>query len=503
MPYETAQLPLPPDSAASDRKVAAVPQPGTVVPQARWPVPTGGRRVQRRRPPAPVPLLAAFLSALVPGLGQLYTGRRRLGVVVLAATAPLLLLAVVASRLGPIALLPLLLRPSVLVGLLALDLALALIRLGCVVDAFRSAQLRRGPPPGGRYAAPLVGLALIAAATVAPHLAAGYYDVQAYRLLSSVAGAPAGAPATWLQRDRASVLLLGGDAGPGRVGLRTDTMIVASVQRTTGAVALFGLPRNLTRVPLPGRAAAAFACGCFPQPLNALYGWAHAHPALFPGGPDPGATALMGAAQELLGIPIDHYALVDLSGFVDVIDALGGVTVDVDERVHDRLSPATPGGPWRSFDIRPGRRHLDGQAALAYARSRRATSDYDRMRRQRCLLAALARQADPTTLLRAVPRLVPLVQRSVATDVPTRDLPALARLAAKARRDRVATLGLTPPRFAPTRDAAGYPVVDVPAVRAAVSQTLQHPEPDRPTAEAPTTGCGQPAPTPGAQPSPP
>jgi anionic cell wall polymer biosynthesis LytR-Cps2A-Psr (LCP) family protein len=198
----------------------------------------------------------------------------------------------------------------------------------------------------------------------------------------------------------------------------------------------------------------------------------------------------MGAAEGLLGIPIDHYALVDLSGFVDVIDALGGVTVDVDERVRDRLSPATPGGPWRSFDIRPGRRHLDGQAALAYARSRRATSDYDRMRRQRCLLAALARQADPATLLRAVPRLVPLVQRSVATDVPTRDLPALAQLAAKARRDRVATLGLTPPRFAPTRNAAGYPVVDVPAVRAAVGQALQHPEPDRPTAEAPAAGCG-------------
>jgi polyisoprenyl-teichoic acid--peptidoglycan teichoic acid transferase len=466
-------------------------------------LPSGDRPSPRRPSPAPIPLLAALLSALVPGLGQLYTGRRRLGAVALAATVCLLLVAIAASRLGPIGLLPLLLRPSVLVALFALNVGLTLLRLGCVVDAFRSAQLRRGPPPGGRYAAPLVGLAMIAAATVAPHVAAGYYDIQAHRLVSSIAGAPTGSATAWLQRDRVSVLLLGGDAGPGRVGLRTDTMIVASVQRSTGAVALFGLPRNLTRVPMPDRAAVAFACRCFPKPLNALYGWARAHPELFPGSPDAGATALMGAAERLLGIPIDHYALVDLSGFVDVIDALGGVTVDVDERVHDRLSPATPGGPWRSFDIRPGRRHLDGQAALAYARSRRATSDYDRMRRQRCLLAALARQADPTTLLRAVPRLVPLVQRSVATDVPTRDLPALARLAAKARRDRVATLGLTPPRFAPTRDAAGYPVVDVPAVRAAVSQTLQHPEPDRPTAEAPTTGCGQPAPTPGAQPSPP
>jgi polyisoprenyl-teichoic acid--peptidoglycan teichoic acid transferase len=478
-----------PDSATSDRKVAAVPQPGPVVLQSR-PLPSGDRPHPRRPPPAPIPLLAAFLSALVPGLGQLYTGRRRLGAVALATTASLLLVAMVASRLGPIGLLPLLLRPSVLVALLALNVGLTLLRLGCVVDAFRSAQLRRGPPPGGRYAAPLVGLAVIAAGTVAPHVAAGYYDVQAHRLVRSIAGAPTSSATAWLQRDRVSVLLLGGDAGPGRVGLRTDTMIVASVQRSTGAVTLFGLPRNLTRVPMPDRAAVAFACRCFPNPLNALYGWARAHPELFPGRPDAGAAALMGAVERLLGIPIDHYALVDLSGFVDVIDALGGVTVDVAERVRDRLSPATPGGPWRSFDIRPGRQHLDGESALAYARSRHATSDYDRMRRQRCLLAAVAGQADPPTLLRALPRLVPLIERSVSTDIPVRDLPALAGLAAKARRDRVGTVGLTPPRFAPTRDAAGYPIVDVPAVRAAVSQALEHPEAARTDARTTASRCG-------------
>src|SRR5918996_4248842 len=121
-------------------KVAAVAQPGPVVLQR--PRPGGWRQPPRRWPPAPVPLLAALLSALVPGLGQLYTGRRRLGTVVLLATAPLLLAALLASRLGPRGLLPLLVRPSVLAGLLALDVGLALLRLGCVVDAFRAAQLR-------------------------------------------------------------------------------------------------------------------------------------------------------------------------------------------------------------------------------------------------------------------------------------------------------------------------------------------------------------------------
>jgi polyisoprenyl-teichoic acid--peptidoglycan teichoic acid transferase len=468
-----------------------VPQPGQAVLQPPGPGPGIHRPRPRRSPPAPVPLLAAFLSALLPGLGQLYTGRRRLGTVALASVAPMLVVVLVGSRLGPVALLPVLLRSSAFTGLLALDVVLALFRLGFVVDAFRSAQLRRGPPPSGRYAVPLAGLAVIAGTTLAPHVAAGYYGIQAYRLVNSIAGAPARSAGSWLERDRVSVLLLGGDAGPGRVGLRTDTMIVASVHRGSGAVALFGLPRNLVRVPLPDGPAAAFACRCFPQPLNALYGWARAHPALFPGGRDPGATALMGAAGTLLGVPIDHYALVDLYGFVDVIDALGGVTLDVTERVYDRRSPTTPGRPWRSFDIRPGRQHLDGPAALAYARSRHATSDYDRMRRQRCLLSALAGQASPATMLRALPGLVPKLQRSVSTDIPMRELPALAGLVGKIRRDRMVTVGLTPPRFALARDPAGYPIVDAPAVRAAVSQMLQHPEAEPIGAGQPTTArCG-------------
>jgi LCP family protein required for cell wall assembly len=476
---------------ASDREVAAVPQPGQVVLQHPGPGSGSHRPRARRSPPTPIPLLAALLSALLPGLGQLYAGRRRLGATALASVVPLLVVVLIASRLGPVALLPLLLRPSAFIGLLALDVLLALFRLGFVVDAFRRAQIRCGPPPSRRYALPLAGLAVIAGVTLAPHVAAGYYDVQAYRLVNSTTGAPARSAESWLERDRVSVLLLGGDAGPGRVGLRTDTMIVASVQRSSGAVALFGLPRNLIRVPLPDGPAAAFACRCFPQPLNALYGWARAHPALFPGGRDPGATALMGAAGTLLGIPIDHYALVDMYGFVDVIDALGGVTIDVPERVYDRRSPTTPGRPWRSFDIQPGRQHLDGPAALAYARSRYGTNDYDRMHRQRCLLSALARQASPITMLRALPGLVPKLRRSVSTDIPVRELSPLASLASKVRRDRMVTVGLTPPRFALARDPAGYPIVDALAVRAAVGQVLQHPEADRPDGGQPTTArCG-------------
>ena len=85
---------------------------------------------------------------------------------------------------------------------------------------------------------------------------------------------------------------------------------------------------------------------------------------------------------------------------------------------------------------------------------------------------------------------MPVIQRNVSTDIPAGDLPALASLAAKARRGRMVTVGLMPPRFAHARDAAGYPIVDVPAVQGAVRQVLQHPEASRANSQASAGGCG-------------
>ena len=470
-------------------------------------------------------LVAAFLSCLVPGAGQVYAGRPRRGGLMLLAV---LLLGVAAAwlwRSGGVGLVELLLRPAVLVGLLVADAAVLALRLWCVADAYRLGRTKPAPAPtlpplrpGRTKPAPArsapglaagVAMTVIVALTAVPHVTAGWYDLQAYTLLTSVfdggepgaaalgdsaradrpvriqprpvpaprSGTPARAKTAPPGRDRVTVLLLGGDAGPGRSGLRTDTMVVVSVEPATGRTALFGLPRNLTRVPLPdGPAAAAFPCRCFPDKLNALYRYAELHPHLFPGAADPGAAAVAGAAETLLGIPVDHWALVDLAGFVDVVDALGGVTIDVDEHVQDRLSPPDEGGAWQAFDIRPGRRHLDGHEALAYVRSRRGTDDYDRMGRQRCLLAALAGQASIPSLLRALPRLVPVIERSVSTDIPTKRLPTLIKLAKSARRDQAVTIGFAPPEYATKRSLADPPVPKVELIRATVRLALDRPE---------------------------
>jgi LCP family protein required for cell wall assembly len=462
-------------------------------------------------------LVAALLCCLLPGVGQLYLRRWRRGTAMLLTTALCLLGAGVVwqSREG----LPrLLLQPSWLIALLVLDGLLLAFRLFCVVDAYRlgASGAARGPLARPRLAPVVAGLAFVLMLTAAPHAAFGYYDVQTYDLLTSVFHQRSGVvaspsfpgvrPTPWSPREPMTILLLGGDAGPGRIGLRADTVMVMNVEPASGRITLFGLPRNLVRVPLPDSAARAFHCHCFPRPLNELYAFAQEHPALFPGDGTPGVNALRGVAQRLLGIPIDYYAMVDLKGFVDVVDALGGVTLWITEPIRveiDRLGRGS-GGP--VFDLQPGRRHLDGLTALAYVRSRKTTSDYDRMRRQRCLLGGLARQVDTGRVLRNFPRLVRLAKRDVSTDIPLHQLPSLLGTTSR-HHPRIEAVGFTPPDYAKRWASGGYPVPDVARIQRTVRAMLHPPgepgalaapatpRPAGATAKSHTTARAAPAPS--------
>ena len=439
------------------------------------------------RPPARErswrPLLAALLSCLLPGAGQLYLGERRRGTAMLAVTLLCLVVAVgLASE--PTAVSRMLVQPRSLLALLVADAGLLVFRVVAVVDAYLLATLERPwrPVAAGWRGGAAAGLAAILVLTAAPHAAAAYYDLQARDLLTSVF---AGEDPQWLARDhdrhqsgnglvtaipgRVTILLIGGDAGPGRRGLRTDTMIVASYELASGKVTLFGLPRNMVQVPLPDGPAADYfgQCRCFPRLLNELYAFAEdERPDLFPHSRRPGIAAVAGAAEELLGLPIDHYALVDLLGFVDLVDALGGVDVNNLKPLHIEIDRLGRPGSRPAFEIQPGRRHLNGFTALAYSRSRETTSDYDRMQRQRCVIGSLARQTDPAELLTAFPKLVKVLKHTVATDIPAARLPGLIE-AAQSKPVKVATVGFTPPTY--NRGwSSGYPIPDVAKIQRAV-----------------------------------
>jgi LCP family protein required for cell wall assembly len=430
------------------------------------------------------PLVAALLSCLLPGAGQLYLGHRRRGAVMLVVTA--LCVAVAVGLLSePTAVSRMLVQPRALLALLVADAGLLMFRVVAVLDAYllgRRDNFRAPPPGSGWRRGAAVGLVAVVGLTAAPHAAAAYYDLQAYDLLTSVF---AGEDPQWLARDRGrhhsgnglvtavpgrvTVLLMGGDAGPGRSGLRTDTMMVASFEVATGKVSLFGLPRNLVRVPLPDGPAADYfgECRCFPRLLNELYAFAEdERPDLFPNSRRPGIAAVAGAAEELLGLPIDHYALVDLLGFVDVVDAVGGVTVNNVKPLRIEIDRLGREGSQPAFELQPGRRRLDGFTALAYSRSRETTSDYDRMQRQRCVIGSLARQTAPAEVLAAFPKLVRVLKRSVATDIPANRLPALIE-AAGDQPIKVATVGFTPPTYN-SGWSSGYPIPNVAKIQSAV-----------------------------------
>jgi LCP family protein required for cell wall assembly len=461
-----------------------------------------GSQVPRGRPRrARRPLFAALLSCLLPGAGQLYLGRRRRGWAMLAVTVGCLAMAVgVLSE--PTAVSRMAVQPGALLALLVADVGLLVFRAVSVVDAYLLASRGRAYAPTRRLrGSAAAGLAGILALTAAPHAAAAFYDLQAYDLLTTVF---AGSDPGWRASGRGggqgnavvtaipgrlTVLLLGGDAGPDRQGLRTDTMIVASVELATGKAVLFGLPRNLVLAPLPpGPAADFFGGGGFPRPLNELYAFAELERRdLFPTGRRPGVLALAGVAETMLGLPIDHYALVDLKGFVDIVDALGGVTVDVRKPIRVEVDRLGTRGPQSQYVMPVGRRKLDGFTALAYVRSRKTTSDYDRMQRQRCVLGSLARQTDPAEVLRAFPRLANVVKRSVATDVPAGRLPAL--LEAVGGRARVSSIGLTPPTYA-AGWSGGYPIPDVPRIQRTVRKLLRLSGAAAPRQDGTTTGGG-------------
>ncbi|MDO8389075.1 MAG: LCP family protein [Actinomycetota bacterium] len=227
---------------------------------------------------------------------------------------------------------------------------------------------------------------------------------------------------------RVNILLIGGDAGPGRPSMRTDTMIVVSIDPGTGDTAIISIPRNMIMMPFAAGTPLAdeFPDG-FPFLANALYHYVDGNRELAGGGNDAGAQALKQSMAQLLGIPINYYVLVDMLGFVDIIDAIGGIDIYVTKRVTTPLNPEHGMEDVPEY-IEPGQQHMDGTLALSYARSRYVDSDYGRMGRQRCVIAAIANSAQPMSVALGLGQLVSAFGDAVRTDIPRNKLGDFAKL---------------------------------------------------------------------------
>lgn len=377
------------------------------------------------------------LSTLLPGAGLIPTRRRGFGLALLLGVALIgALFLFYAWRKGfVVAALDLAVRPRVLMGLLVGTVAVTLLWCaGIVLTARETAPLGRGAAWRGAFAA-LCCLLVIAPAAIGVRYLTIQHDVITVLTGGNSAGNEADANA-WADRPRVNVLLLGSDAGDDRVGVRTDSMMVASIDTDTGDTVLFGLPRNLERAPIPSSNPLStlypngYDCGdeCL---LNGVWTLATDRPDLFPGDSNPGLTTTRDVIGEILGLDIDRTLVVNLQGFRALVDAMGGVDIDVKERVcmdcklsNGRIVFARGEEKW----IEPGEQHLDGNRALWYARSRAGSDDFSRMRRQRCVTGAILNQAKPVELLRNYPALADVVKDNVTIDIPQSELPAWAQL---------------------------------------------------------------------------
>lgn len=436
----------------------------------------------------PSPSLAAALSFLFPGLGQVYAGAARRGLLLAIPFAVFVAGIVVLLTGGSNRMIGLFARSETLIALLVVLAVLFFYHVSAVVDAYRLAQDRHRLASSASSGRSTAVLAVFIVLTLVLYGVPEYLGIRAEQTASAIfrgdetdpghfipvpsfgpdatarptptggtatatptptqpgaTGVPTATPppdlgpisGAFAENGRLDLLLIGGDAGSGRTSLRTDTMILLSVDIATGRSAMFGFPRNITNAPLPAESAGAYPGGRFPEMLSALWRVATENPDQFPGEDDArGWRAITGAIQEMAGVPLDGFVAVDLNGFVRLVDAVGGVWVDVPERIVDENYPTINNERIRLV-IEAGCQVFDGQDALAYSRSRHQDSDYQRMKRQQLVLQSVRRQFDPISLLPRVPELLSVASDNLFTSINRDDIAAMAQVAQRVDAERI------------------------------------------------------------------
>ena len=254
--------------------------------------------------------------------------------------------------------------------------------------------------------------------------------------------------AIWASKPRVNVLLVGADDTKARNysadnSMNTDTIMVASINTSNGDTSIFQIPRNTAKMPFPADSplhqdfpdgfVGKDGDGSNPDYMaNEIWSTVSAHHVDRMGETDyPGADALKLATGEALGLKIDYFVMLDIDGLQKLIDALGGVTVNVNERLP--IAGNTEGKkPDGYLKVGPDQ-HLDGYHAMWYARSRSESTDYDRMGRQSCLMKAVLDQASPQTVLTRFESIADASGQMVVSDIPQGMLPAFVDLAINMR----------------------------------------------------------------------
>jgi LCP family protein required for cell wall assembly len=433
--------------------------------------------------------VAAFLSLLFPGLGHAYLGasRRALGF----AAPPILIGALAAGivvRLDVFELAGLAVQDWFITLVFAINLVALAWRAAAIVDAWRIARwIAAGDPPSGgeaqhgtRRAVSIVALISVLLVTSGAHVAVARYDLILAGTTACVfdpstscgaspgtspdasggvdgtatdtpepsavgTAVPAASLPTWDGKGRLNILLIGVDEQGG--AHNTDTMITVSIDPATNQVVMLQLPRDTVDVPIPAGPAQHLFGTVYAGKVNSYFSAVRRRADLYPGtDATRGYTGLKALLGNLYGINIDYYVEVNFDGFRRIVDALGGVTINVQVPVVDSHFPAGGGAQERVY-IPSGLQHMTGAQALIYARSRHESSDFDRGARQQRVLVSLRQQTDIGRILPHVDELAAALASSVRTDIPRDLLPRLLGLAGHINARNIRSFIFTPPFY--------------------------------------------------------
>lgn len=428
-------------------------------------------------------LMFMVMTLVVPGSAQLAAGDRRVGKIALRVWLALIVVGLINLLAGAV-------WHEYLFWMVADTVLLNLIRFGLIALAIGWAYLfvdawRLGKPlslslPHRRA---VVGINGILCFSVAGTLLFGAHLVAVQRDL--ILTMFSGDEVSNAQDGRFNVLLLGGDSGAGRWGLRPDSMTIASINAETGKTVLIGLPRNLANFPFRKGSVMAkqfpngFDCdGCY---LNGVSTWAEDHAALFKHSDNPGVDATIMGIEGITGLKINYWAMVNLEGFKGLVDAVGGVTLNV----RDRIPVGGLGSDVTGY-IEPGVRKLDGHDTLWFARAREGSDDYSRMARQKCVMSAMLSQVSPQVALRNFESIAAASTAMVSTNIPAGEVDRFIALALKAKSQKIATLSLVPPLV-----VTAHP--DISLIKAKIAESFARsegraPVPQPPASNAPGDG---------------
>ena len=412
-----------------------------------------------------------LLTLVVPGSAQLVAGNRKFARVGITATLSFWAIILVLVIIGLIS------RPAIiwlatvpfLVGILALVLiAYAILFAVLAVDTLRLMKL-------GRLYNRERWIAFSAL------VVAGVLGTSAISYAGNLAGVQASLVGTIFNQGgftspvdgRYNIMLLGADSGRDRFGIRPDSISVVSIDAATGKTVNIGIPRNLQHVgfsagsPMLTVYPNGWNCGleCL---INAIYkDTEDNHADLYPDakahGSTPGVEATRDAVEYVTGLKIQSYVMVDMAAFTQLIDAMGGIDINVQQRlpIGGQLDDLSDVKGW----IEAGQQHMDGYTALWYARSRHSTSDYDRMRRQHEVENTVLNQLDPANVLARFQSIATAGKKLVKTDIPSGMLAQYVQLAGEARKSGLKELSLVPPTIDVIRP-------DFASIHALVKKTL-------------------------------